>query len=461
MNSLVTSNLDKPLSPKGLRRIWIERLKSILGDGLTARAVRGSVWMTAGYAASQLIRLASNLVLARLLFPEAFGLMAIVHVFQRGMAMFSDVGIGPSIIQNKEGDNPEFLNTAWTLQVIRGLLLFLATCVLSRYVALLYNQPMLMQLIPVAGFSAVIAGFNPTKLFTTKRHLALGRLTIVELSSQITSVAAAVLLAWWTQSVWALVFGGLIGSVLKLTLAHRIIPGAGNRFAWNPDTARQLIRFGKWIFLSSLVGFLANQGDKLVLAAFMTADELGVYSIAFMLASAIWTANSKINQSVLFPIYSRRQDVSLDEMRQMVLRARIGLCSFLLPPLLVLIVAGDAVVRLLYDSRYWEAGWMLQALSAGFAILVGTNIGPFYLAKGNSKLYMMLIAINAAILGGCMTIGGYLGSVTGIVYGIAGARLVSYPIQASVYRHFGLWIWKLDMIVLACIALCGSYVIWM
>src|SRR5258706_9299249 len=94
---------------------------------LQRRVVSGSVWTIAGYGAGQVLRLAGNLVLARLLYPEAFGLMALVSVFLQGLAMFSDIGIGPSIIQSRRGDELAFLNTAWTIQVVRGIVLWVVS----------------------------------------------------------------------------------------------------------------------------------------------------------------------------------------------------------------------------------------------------------------------------------------------------------------------------------------------
>ena len=92
---------------------------------------RGSLWALLGYGGSQILRLAGNLVLWRLLYAEAFGLMAIVNVFMQGLAMFSDVGIGPSIIQNERGDDPDYLDTAWTIQALRGGALFVVAVIFA------------------------------------------------------------------------------------------------------------------------------------------------------------------------------------------------------------------------------------------------------------------------------------------------------------------------------------------
>src|SRR5258708_38763796 len=110
---------------------------------LEKRLVRGSVWALVGHGGSQVLRLAGNLVLWRALYAEAFGLMAIVNVFMLGLWMFSDVGIGPSIIQNERGDDPKYLHTAWTIQVVRGFALFAIAALASVPLARFYHEPAL------------------------------------------------------------------------------------------------------------------------------------------------------------------------------------------------------------------------------------------------------------------------------------------------------------------------------
>ncbi|MFM6402608.1 oligosaccharide flippase family protein, partial [Planktothrix sp.] len=88
---------------------------------LSKKAIQGTIWTLFGYGGSQVLRFGGNLILTRLLVPELFGLMALVNTFITGLNLFSDVGIRPSIIRSQRGDDPEFLNTAWTIQVFRGL----------------------------------------------------------------------------------------------------------------------------------------------------------------------------------------------------------------------------------------------------------------------------------------------------------------------------------------------------
>ncbi|WP_369385449.1 oligosaccharide flippase family protein [Limimaricola cinnabarinus] len=133
------------------------RLRS---DGIGSRALRSAGITIAGFGMSQVLRLGSNLLLTRLLFPEAFGVMAIVMVVMMGLNMFSDVGITPAIMQSRRGDDPAFLDTAWTIQICRGFGLWLVALALAGPAAVWYDEPMLTQYLSVAAFSLVLNGFN-------------------------------------------------------------------------------------------------------------------------------------------------------------------------------------------------------------------------------------------------------------------------------------------------------------
>jgi len=110
------------------------KISAILtGDGMKARAIRGTALSIGTFGGSQIIRLGSNLILTRLLFPEAFGLMALMQVFILGLEQFADMGITPAIVQSKRGDERAFLNTAWSFQVARGFVLWLLACLLTGW----------------------------------------------------------------------------------------------------------------------------------------------------------------------------------------------------------------------------------------------------------------------------------------------------------------------------------------
>ena len=208
--------------------------------------MRGAMLTFLRYGGAMILRLGTNLVLTRLLFAEVFGLMALVSVLVQGVQMFSDVGIGPSIIRSKRANDPVFLDTLWTVQVVRGFGQWLVMGLLAWPFAKFYGDPQLLQMVPVIGLSAVILGFGSTKQYTQNRELRLGGLMIMELAAQAAGAAMMITLAYFMQSVWALVFGTLFNNLVRTALSFLILPGPNNRLRWEPEARAELFGFGRW-----------------------------------------------------------------------------------------------------------------------------------------------------------------------------------------------------------------------
>lgn len=398
-------------------------------------AIRGTVWTVASYGASLILRLGSNLILTRLLFPKLFGLMALVSIFLTGLHLFSDIGVGPSIIQNKRGDDPTFLNTAWTLQVIRGFCLWFCSLLIAWPVAEFYGDPQFLWLLPVVSLSAVISGFNSTAGFTLSRHIALGQLAIFELGIQVISVIVTVLWAWFSPTIWALVVGWLVSDLLRMVWSHRLIPGSSNRFAWDQKSVNSLFSFGRWIFLSTAMTFLGAQADRLILGKLFSLEMLGVYSIAFNLAQMPAQLLQKISSSVIFPVVSKQAEMPRELLRSKILDKRKFILVCLALPVTILIGFGDKIILFLYDERYAQASWMLPILGFGLWITVlSSTMSPALLAIGK-PLYIaygcffrfLLISIGLPII---FPLVGTVGAITLIAFG-------DLPYYAAVV--YGLW----------------------
>ncbi|NCD33018.1 MAG: polysaccharide biosynthesis protein [Spartobacteria bacterium] len=390
---------------------------------LKNRAVTGAAWTMAGYGASQVLRLISNLILARMLFPAAFGLMALVNVFMQGLQMFSDMGIGPAIIQNPRGHEPLFLRTSWTIQVLRGCGLWLI-CILMAYPTSRFfaaNDPaagQLLWLLPITGFTAFIGGFNSTSLFTLNRKMDMARITVLDLIPQLISLAVTIGWAWMHRSVWALVAGGLAFSLARMALSHHMNPGERDGFAWDKETLHDLARFGSWIFLSTIVSFLATHLDRLMLGRMLTLTELGLYSIGLTLARVAIQTSTRLSSNVMYPVISRYQErpERLMELclkgRHIVLWAGGAVCA-------AFAIFSPAFFHLLYDARYTEAGTISRwlALYTWSTILV-SSIDRIPLALGKARALLIANIISTCGMG--LAVVGYtLGQLPGFIIGMA------------------------------------------
>lgn len=393
---------------------------------LAGKASVGALWAILGNGGGQVIRLSSNLILTRLLFAEYFGLMALVNVFLVGLQLFSDIGIGPALIQNKRED-ASFVNTVWTMQVIRGFVLATIAVLAATPYAQFYEQPILTPLIQVTALTALIRGFVSPSIFTQRRHLNLKRPVILRLGAQLAGAVVMVIWAWVTRSIWSLVMGGIVTSLVTMLLSHLWLPGVPSRFRFERRAARSLLFFGSWILFSTVATFAANHLDRIIFGKLTTMTTLGVYSIAAMLAIAPTHALSALTRGVLFPLYSRIR-YSSTELSEVFHTARW--------PLLVLggwvtagfVAGGPTIVRLLYDPRYWEAGWMLQILSSGlwFGVVLGSTAGTVVLAEGRSNWIAAMAVAKVVGMLVFIPIGYHIGGFPGAIVGLSISELVRY-----------------------------------
>lgn len=410
------------------------------GGSLSARVLRSSMLTVGGFGFSQVLRLASNLLLTRLLFPEAFGMMALVMIFIQAVYQFSDLGVTPAIMQSKRGDDPEFLNTAWTIQVIRGFGLWAVASALAWPMSLFYGEPQLMHLLPVAALSLVITGFDPTKMDTANRHLLLGRVTVLDMVTQVTGITSAVVLAWLTGSVWALVFSNLISAVVQVVINTLFLPGPNNRFRWEKAAARELINFGKWIFVSTIAGFLFQQGDKILLGKYLTLDNFGVYSIGFFLASFPLLLGNMVTGKILIPIYREAPPKDSPENFAKLRRMRVIVTAGLLAMLCGFSLLGVWLVGVMYDDRYAAAGPMVVLIAVmQMPQVIVLTYDMAALAMGDSKRFFVLAGARAVLTLATLLIGLELAGVIGGIVARGVSTLLAYPVVVWLSRRTGAW----------------------
>lgn len=419
-------------------------------DSTRGRALRSSAILIVGFGASNVMRLVSNLILTRLLFPEAFGLISLVYVFLTGLAMFSDLGINVSIIQNRRGDNPEFLNTAWSLQIIRGGLLWLGACALAYPAALIYEEPQLALLLPVVGLTVLIQGFATTKIALANRNLQIGVQVATDLGSQVIALLVTAFCAWATGSVWSIAAGVLIGAAAKVVAQHYTLEGPANRWYLNQEMVKEIINFGKYIFLGSIGGFLINQSDRAILGLYVPLTDLGIFTVAFIFATVPIELNRAAGGQIIFPLFSKFPPAQSAANRSKVLKARrlVQLATVSIGGLLSIVSV--PMIDFLYDSRYHEAGPILTLL--GFTVttqIAASNYDGSYLGSGNSKRHFHLIAIQAVIqLLISLPLISRLG-VLGAVFALGATMLVTYPFRARVAYQYGAWDPKTDLLTVA------------
>jgi O-antigen/teichoic acid export membrane protein len=415
---------------------------------LESTALRATFWTVMDYACSTVLRVVNSLILTRLLIPESFGLMALVGTLVAGISLMSDIGLGPSVIRSPRGDDPVLLNTVWTLQVIRGLGIFLAVLVLTGPMALIYHEPRLMALLPALGFNVVIGSFNSTNLLSLSRHMGVRRLFVLDLTTQIFGVLIQTGCALVFRSVWALVVGAILSTGYRLWLSYyrRLIPGIRNVFCWDRESVHSIVHFGKWILMSTAFYFFASQADRLILAKLISFSLLGVYSIAYSVSDIPRAIINAFTQKVGYPFIAKMADLPIGEFRRMFLLYRFRTLLAGAGMLCLMVYLGGFLVARMYDRRYHAASWMVPILALGLwhTLLYATTMPALmtlgksgYLAIGNA---LYCVAVLAAI-----PLSFHFFGMFGAVIAVAAGDLPFYFVSVTGASREGVSTWRQDL----------------
>ncbi|MDI3354900.1 oligosaccharide flippase family protein [Pseudomonas sp. UYIF39] len=439
--------------------------------GLRKRAISAGAWNLGALVTSQAFRLGGNLIMARLLMPEMFGIMMIAITVSLVLHMLSDVGLRQNIIQSPRGDDPVFLNTIWTVQIVRGFILCASTLLLAAlawYAQTInlwspnstYAAPELPLVLAVTGFSAIIVGFQSTKIDLAVRAFQQKKVVLTEFGSQVVGLVVMLGIGYFTRSIWSLVIAGLIQSMVNTLLGHFWFEGPSNRLQWERSALDELVGFGRWILLSSAVGVLAMYGDRVWFGGSMTASELGVYSIAVLILGAVQLALQKVVGAVALPAFSEASRTN-DTVRLHALYYRLKLmldlaCLFLCG---LFLTGSPLLISILYDERYAQAGNMMAILSLSFFTMRYLLANQVWIALGLTKYQAIDNIIRVVSLWVLLPL---LLAIGGVKYAIWGAALYTFPTLILVFYvncRLGMFSLKRELVVLPMLAvgaLCGE-----
>jgi O-antigen/teichoic acid export membrane protein len=416
------------------------------GASIRSRALRGTAWVLLGNGAVQGLRLVSNLILSRLLFPEAFGLIAIVNLVTNGLQMISNVGILPAIIRHADGDRRDFLDTAWTLQIARGAVLAAVAFALAVPISRFYDEPALAALLAVSALVPLIDGFSSTRLASLARQLDLRGTVVVAVLAKVASIVAMVAFALWYRSVWALVVGSIVTSSGNVILSHWLLPGQRDRLRIYRQQAAEFLHFGKWILVSTFFSFLAQRIDVVLLGRLVPMDVLGVYSIGLVLTAIPQRVFTQVSQRVLMPALSESHRSDSGRLEQSLERAKRVLLPVGALGLLGGVVVAPAFFHYLYDARYADAGWIAQLaqLALWSALLHDAN-GRALLALGDSRSWAASNALRTTVSAAGCLLGFEAAGLAGLLVGLASGGFVGWAMVVWKLRGTGVRTGSLDL----------------
>lgn len=413
-------------------------------NSLGRRIMVAGGWSVAQVFASHFLRLTSNLIMTRLLAPDAFGLMAMVGVVITGFTLFTDIGISRSVVREPDGDQDHFLRVVWVLKICRGAAIALAVLVTAGAIwaaapaiapeESVYADARLPGLIALSALFPLLMGTESATRELAERRLKLQYLFGLEVVSQSLKILAMVAFVWISPTVWALMAGMLISAVLRSIGTHMFFPGPRMQIVWDMDVGARLWHYGKWLMGSSIFTFIGVNADRFILGAILNAATFGIYVIAQIWVSAGAMVINRLGDQVGFPAISESIRTRPEKVPTMYRQFQSVIDIVCIVSFLILFVFGQRLINLLYTQTYTDAGGYLTILSVSFLAVRLNTLNMLIMNLGNSRAIMLISVIRAVVIYVSLPLAYNMFGIQGVLLAVALNPLVTAPYALALLR---------------------------
>lgn len=364
------------------------------GD-LSQQTAKSGVWAVAMNGMTKGLTLLMMIIVARLLSPEAFGTYGFALLAIGGVTEFTTTGVSEALIQREEENVDEFLNTAWTIKVVRGIGVAITLVLLAPFVADFFQEPLVTDFLRVMAVAEVIGGFQNPAVIYFRKSLDFHKQFLYRVSGSVLQFAVGVGLAYAWESVWALAFGYIAVELARTPvsyLAHGYRPWPEFRV----DYAKTMIGYGKWITGSSILYYLWNQGDDVVVGWLLPTAALGWYRFGYRLSNAPATEVSKVVSNVMFPTFAKLQD-DPDALRDAFFRTIQITAVVAFPMAFGIVAVAPVFVRAFLGTEWLPMVPVLQLLAVfGLLATIATPAGTLFRATGRPDYTTKVQALRVA-----------------------------------------------------------------
>ena len=332
-------------------------------ESLSKKVIRGGIWVFTLRFTNRGLGFIRTIILARLLAPSDFGLLGIAMLAISTLETFSQTGFQAALIQNKENVE-SYLDTAWTISVIRGMFLFILLFFGAPLVAKFFNSAEATLIIRVIAVTILLSGIRNIGIVFFQKELEFNKLFFYESSATVADLTVAIALALILRDVWALVWGGLAAHCVRVFMSY-MVHSYRPRISFEKAKFQELFGFGKWILGSSILIFLITQGDDVLVGKMLGVTALGFYQMAFLISNLPATEIAHVISQVTFPAYSKFQD-DLPKLRGAYLKV-LQLTAFVSTPL----AGGIFVLGPEFTEIFLGEKWMPMVPAIQILCLVG------------------------------------------------------------------------------------------
>ena len=417
-------------------------------DGLLGRCVHGGVILTTGSLVENASRFIRNIILARLLAPEAFGLIATALAAVAVMEAFSEVGLRQSVIQHKDGDKREFLNIIWWLSSLRGLIFYGIGYFTAPLICDFYNNPELLLILRTVFLVILFKGLISPRVHALEKNFQFPRWVIIMQGSGFLGVLIAIVSAFFLYNVWALILGYIAEALILCVLSFMLCPFKP-QFKVDSAYLPDILRFARRMFGIPILTMLFIRTDIFVIGKVLTLGHLGMYSLARNLADLPNAFLSRIIHPLVLPALSSIQD-DKDKLKDTLLIMTRVTATFGVPLIAFFAVFSRPILSLVYGSQYSAVAIPFGILCIyAIIFLSSTFIMNLYIATGKPHIhrtsaivrtFLFLLIIYPATKGFGLT-----GASSALLIGMCSSLAVQLIylkklVNLRLYEYFHCWL---------------------
>lgn len=414
-----------------------DSLFEALMDDLKKKTLQGLLYLGMGKGAGKVISFATTLVLARLLTPQDYGLMAMVMVVVGLLQFFNEIGLG-SAIRQRMHITPEQLDGSFTLSLLISCGLFAGLYSVSPAIARYYEHPELTPVLRLVGLSFIIGALATVSDALLARAMRFRPLAVVEFAMIVLQSATTLLLAWLGHGVWALAWGFIVGQGFRAICTVHLANWVPRRLG-AVRSASELMRFGLTVTYSRLTWFTYSNAQVLIIGKTLNPQAVGVYSMAESLANLPTGQITSMVISVASPLFAKLQ-TDLNRLNHALLRMTTGLALINYPIMIGMACTTTELVPVVLGAQWLDAQFPLQVLCLlGLLKTVDPLLTQALTSTGQVHITARYTSLCAITIPLSIYVGSLMGGLTGVAIGIA----VAYPLSAtylflSVRRHLQL-----------------------
>lgn len=399
--------------------------------------MRGELF-TASYsfAAIALIKLASSIITTRLLYPEAYGIVSMIAAIAFVLEMMSDLGAMTLMVRHPKAEEPAYINTAWTLKLIRGLVNASLLMLAAPWLAAFYETPALEPALRLYAVCFVIDGLESMAFMLAIRRQRSSVFNLCELLAVIVTTATSIGLALVLRNHYAIVIGMIVHRVLMTVASHLLYREFRPRLQIDRAAAAELLQITKFVLPSSILTLLMTQYDKAVFLKLFDLRLLGLYGLALGIVQIVDGRLVRLARTVLFPRCAEafRQDPA--SVREFYYRGNVRYHALALAVPAVLGGIAPWLVTAAFDPRYEYAGFILQILGVrSVLIALASSSEAVLTAVGHVRLQMIGNGARLVWLVVASLIGYWAAGFEGFLCGVASEPLGALAVYLAMQRR--------------------------